>query len=450
MNRTVKACTYSILMPFGERFLAYNGLTNSLGLMDRATHQFYSEICDRKVSELPPALDQSTRERTEALRAGMFMVDSDFDELAYIKSVSRSRRYGNTVLSLTILPTLNCNFACSYCFEGRRPSRSAISDATISAILSMVQSQAKQRQPVSVVWFGGEPLLEADACFEMDESIRSTCESGSSTYRSSMVTNGYLLATVDMARLASSSIRSVQVTLDGDRETHDSRRFLHDGSQTFDTILAGIQSVLRHTRIKVSLRVNIDRTNVGNIDSLLACLTEAGLLKQERISLHFAPVSATTSTGECSLHAASCFAPREYSGIQVDLYRKLVEYGMKLVPYPNGGFVNCGAIVPTSLVVLPDGEIHKCWETVGSEDESCGNISDLRSMRVHPNYLKWTAFDPFDREDCLKCSILPVCMGGCPRQAMESGGRDTLDVCPPWRFNVEEMIGLFALVKTAP
>ena len=30
------------------------------------------------------------------------------------------------------------------------------------------------------------------------------------------------------------------------------------------------------------------------------------------------------------------------------------------------------------------------------------------------NVFKWLAWDVFEREECLECDVLPICMGGCP------------------------------------
>lgn len=60
-----------------------------------------------------------------------------------------------------------------------------------------------------------------------------------------MVTNGYLL-TDDKARmLRELGIRHLQITLDGSKKTHDSRRFLLGGKPTYDTIINNLENLLK-------------------------------------------------------------------------------------------------------------------------------------------------------------------------------------------------------------
>ena len=44
-------------------------------------------------------------------------VNEERDELGEIRLQSRAARFANTALSLTIAPTMACNFCCPYCYE---------------------------------------------------------------------------------------------------------------------------------------------------------------------------------------------------------------------------------------------------------------------------------------------------------------------------------------------
>lgn len=52
----------------------------------------------------------------ELVRGGI-LVNEERDELGEIRLQSRAVRFANTALSLTIAPTMACNFCCPYCYE---------------------------------------------------------------------------------------------------------------------------------------------------------------------------------------------------------------------------------------------------------------------------------------------------------------------------------------------
>src|SRR4051812_2046991 len=78
-----------------------------VGLLDRAAEGLAADD-----------LDQDSREALELLRENGFLVDSrDADRLnldTYLGEVKSD----TSELNVTVLTTLQCNFACDYCFQG--------------------------------------------------------------------------------------------------------------------------------------------------------------------------------------------------------------------------------------------------------------------------------------------------------------------------------------------
>ena len=50
-------------------------------------------------------------------------------------------------------------------------------------------------------------------------------------------------------------------------------------------------------------------------------------------------------------------------------------------------------------------------------------------------------WDPFEKSECLKCPVLPNCMGGCPYVGIRSEGQDKGD-CSILKYNLGEIIAL--------
>lgn len=84
---------------------------------------------------------------------------------------------------------------------------------------------------------------------------------------SSVITNGYLLNKEISDELVELGITFVQVTIDGDKHTHDERRMLHNGNGTYDRI---IQNLLEaNDKLNIAVRVNISKDNTDCMDSFL-------------------------------------------------------------------------------------------------------------------------------------------------------------------------------------
>lgn len=58
----------------------------------------------------------------DKLLRGSYIVEPDFDELAYLEMVYNRAKYDLSFAGLTIAPTLDCNFRCTYCFQEKRSS----------------------------------------------------------------------------------------------------------------------------------------------------------------------------------------------------------------------------------------------------------------------------------------------------------------------------------------
>lgn len=73
------------------------------------------------------------------LKENGFLVNADFDEVAFLKYYNYKVRFAEDYLSLTIAPTLSCNFDCPYCFENKRGG--TIDKETQSLILEFLKEK---------------------------------------------------------------------------------------------------------------------------------------------------------------------------------------------------------------------------------------------------------------------------------------------------------------------
>src|SRR5262249_9505862 len=159
-------------------------------------------------------------------------------------------------LTLTIAPTMACNFACGYCFQGLNKPAKKMDPDVQNAIVSFVKAK-KDLKSLGIVWYGGEPLMGKDSIFRLSDLLISYCDKNNINYSAGMVSNAWFLNGEMAAQLYTRRVRWVQVTIDGDRETHDRMRPLTSGHGTFDRLLDNIGEALDQTAISINVRVNV-------------------------------------------------------------------------------------------------------------------------------------------------------------------------------------------------
>ena len=345
--------------------------------------------------------DEVTRE----LKKGFFLLDDDVDELKVLEARNRIERYKGFRLGLIVLPALNCNFSCEYCFEQKK--KIFMPPEIEDALVKFIEGRAREIKQLKIGWFGGEPLLAPKIIDRLAKRIIELCEKHGVEYHSDLTTNGYLLNQKTIDWLKEIRVEKIQVTIDGDRETHDQRRRLKNGKPTFDVILNNIKLAAGH--FTMPIRLNIDRKNAWKAKNLLPILAEHGL--QDKVYVYYGIVVGLTKA--CKDYESSCLDADELTKIMLLLHKDAVEsqYDFIPFPYPFTNVGGCGAMRPDFFVVDPDGYLHKCLNPVGNKDEAVGHIS--RPIEFNPRLVTYLTWDAMEDEVCSKCDILPVCSGGC-------------------------------------
>jgi uncharacterized protein len=260
-----------------------------------------------------------------------------------------------------------------------------------------------------------------------------------------IVTNGYGLTPENISLLETCRVTAAQITLDGAAAFHDVRRSLLGGQETFSRILKNLKRVLSETRIQISVRVNIDARNRDSIHGLLEYLAEQGFGYRKTFSVYFAPVEAITDG--CHSVASLCMTKSEHGELETELTRTAYKLGLAPLPYPPRYRGICGAVRPGGLVILPSGDLHKCWDTVSMPEHKVGTIYQAELLEGDKRALRWAQWTPFDNNICTSCRILPNCVGSCAHKflnAEQTLGEAASLPCPSWKFNMRERLLLMA------
>jgi uncharacterized protein len=443
-----KPSLYNVLVPLKEkRTLAYCGVTSALAVWDDTERKIY-DLVARGGADNDEALTLAGNDRylsvvLEELEKGHFVLDEHFDERKLADRVVNMARHDMSWATITIAPTLICNFGCDYCYQNDAARLGPMSDETARKTIEFVKKRTEGRRGMHASWYGGEPLLTADLVLFMSGELAEHCAARHVSYSSMIVTNGYFLTRQMAERLFAANITQAQVTLDGNRPIHDQRRILKGGGATFDRILENVAETVQVDGFSIVVRVNIDNRNKDGVEDLLLCLREAGLSGRKNFSVYFAPVDICSQ--ECLRVVDEVMRLDEYAEIEARLIRKAIDMKLACASLPPRLFSLCAAVKPNGFVVLPNGGIHKCWHTVSYPSMKVGDLDDADSIEDSPLYKSWISDPLFAPGECEKCGVLPNCTGGCANKA-----RDGLAApCISLKYNIRERLALYAISKEA-
>jgi uncharacterized protein len=374
-----------------------------------------------------------------------FVVDDSLDEISRLAEMQQKQRAGTDSIHLTIAPTLSCNFGCPYCFETAKPG--VMEENVQQAVFDFIQNQIETIHPknISITWYGGEPLLAKDIVVSMSRKIDALSKAYSMTSGFNIVTNGYLIDETAAEQLFDCGIRRAQITIDGCEERHNHRRFLKTNPEkgTYDQILRGINLFAQHG-IKVILRMNVDKENLEDIGTFVREMN-AKIVNMEYVSIHLGHVFDFNANGQ-SFEGNNCISTERFADCQIEALKLFKDMGFSASikdKYPRL-MSECGAVTKNWFVINPEGKIYRCWNDISIDSLSIGSV-------FHPldygseNCKRWSEKSSvLTNAECVGCMVLPICMGGCPRERVYS--RRNAD-CKEVKYNIGRLITFFANEK---
>ena len=179
---------------------------------------------------------------------------------------------------MTVLTTLQCNFACDYCFQGDHGDHNKHADKMSldesARLATWIEGRLDELHPkrLTITFFGGEPLLNIPVIYDQAERAKKACDARGVTLSLGIITNGLLLTEELVDRLLPYGLGYIKVTLDGDRDTHNEMRPLRGGQGTFDRIVENVRKVAGKVRIAVG--GNFDANSVESFPALLDFLKD--------------------------------------------------------------------------------------------------------------------------------------------------------------------------------
>lgn len=334
-----------------------------------------------------------------------FIVDLELDELQLLRNAYNISKYNNKKVTITIAPSLNCNFNCAYCYE--KKDSEFMDEMVQNDVIAFIKSILVENHisELNICWYGGEPILYVNIVSKLSTKLMAICSEIDVAYNASIITNGYLIDDKIIDLFKQCSINLVQVTVDGTQKTHDSRRRLVNGDGTYKKIKENI-FLLAKNEINVVIRVNLDKSNVHEYKYVYDTFK-----KNKYISCY--PGIVTVEDTQEPYQQLLCYQHKEYMDFYKELFKDMCE-PIDYEDYKNvfkPSICNCAAEHEYSYIIAPDGQLYKCLNDICNNKFAIGNIKNGVCGIV--SVAKYLGRDPFSEPECKECSYLPLCYGGC-------------------------------------
>ena len=460
----MQASMFNVRVPIerGEDVFLMNTFTDAQLIVSRDV----VDLLDRVSDDAP--LSDEERETIEQLAEQGFVVRDRDTERGDLQAFFRDVREGTDTIKVTVLTTLQCNFACDYCIQGDHgdynKTAAKMSPEMAARVASWIEGRIDAIAPRRLVltFFGGEPLLNLPVLYYLSERLHASCTARGVEILLNIITNGLLLTRELVERLNPLGLNGIKITLDGDRDAHNRSRPLRGGQGTFDRIIANTRAVADLTRIAVGGNFEVDTAD--SYPALLDFLAEQDFAP--RLSkVTFKPVIREKSAqargvipltvlgsdskplnGACMTSAGTGVSRVCDTCNFVDEKMAYLREETKKRGFSTADGVHMGPCEihkEHAYTIGADGSLFACPGFAGEALQSTGHIDgreeSYRSQALR-NFERLAAW-----EQCHDCAFIPVCAGGCTVAAHNELGDMHAPNCHKTSFEA----GVVALAREA-
>jgi uncharacterized protein len=333
------------------------------------------------------------------------------------KKLSARIEPGNVPLSTLVLEVAqDCNLRCTYCYAeggtyGAAPCLLAPGKAR-QAVRYLLDNSG-DREHVSLILFGGEPLLNMDAVRAATSEAISYGRKIGKEVHFSLTTNGTLLDS-DIVEFLHDKRVSVAVSIDGPRHIHDRNRPDECGNGSYNEIVSRLGPLLNDSPVPVAARVTLEPDQWHSVVEVFDHLISLGFHE-----VGIAPVSPVSKA--LLPDAGQEAALLESFG---QMARRFVAHARKgrVMPFSNildllgrlhlgqTKAASCGAGLGY-MAVDAKGSFFPCHRLSGEADFCSGSLD----TGINPDRINSClgSLNHGREESCSKCWARSLCAGGC-------------------------------------
>lgn len=383
----MKQSKYNYIVPYKNSSIFYNGITDSFFIVPKEKASTYSAILEN-----PDPHKESFGLFLERMKSQGFIVEDSEDEFLLVKRKIENRRNPHQYY-LMILPTYQCNLKCWYCIQDHQ--NLFMDESTAKRIKLLIRNKLKENSidSLHISWFGGEPLMAYNTVLNLTTYAQEECKKMDKIFTSAITTNGTLLNPSRIEELRKAGVTHYQITIDGDKPTHDSVKQLGSTS-AYERTMDNIELIAQHT--SVSMRFNYTHKN----------------LMPERIIEGIKSKISKTSIKNIQFNLFKVWQENEaeISEEAVDkLFNLAKNYGLHTTLITSG---LCYTDFNNYDCIFPNGTVGKCDNH--QPEDMPGRLTEEGTIEwtEDVSYYSYNLSENSDIE-CHDCKLFPICYGPC-------------------------------------
>lgn len=346
-----------------------------------------------------------------------FLVDSNLSEFNLVLTKkNRSCFNCSNEFTITIAPTLMCNFKCVYCFEPQVAYETRIMDSDVQnqiiTFTNHILTKNKYKR-IKLVWFGGEPLLAFEEVIKpLSERIKSLCQEKNVSFTSSIITNGYYLkSSTSETLLEQCNISNFQITFDGTEQEYCKKK--HTNKEAYNLVKNNTLDLAKLIKSKnsnshIDIRLNVDKNNYKSICSFVEEMRKDSRFEPKTVSFYLGRLLPPTD-----LNNSDYLKLDEFETLQSEFNNKICENKMF---FYKPKVCWCTHQTENAICIGPQGELYHCEHDFGDKEKITGNLFYSYYSDYEMNYLT-----PVIEKKCKECVLFPVCLGGCAAERIKHG-----------------------------
>jgi len=404
-----KISFYNVSFEYNGYNLLYNTLSDSLLCLT----QEESEIVKLLFENLGCFSEEYPTLYTGLKNTG-FIVNTDYNELDYIKLQNKRKIFVDRDFHITINPTLDCNLKCWYCstkFAKAKHTGGGMSSNVVQSVIAHIKRVIHEGKASSLHldWFGGEPLLYFDEVIEpISVYANQLVNENNVRFSQHITTNATLIGIDRIHRMKELNFTSFQIPIDGNEQRHNKIKCFQGREGTYKLVMDNINMIASIiSNVNIILRINYDKQTLKKIQDVIKDISEES---KSKIYIDFQRVWQVACEEK----------ERNLLKISKENFR-INGLNSNFWAYRPQTFHRCYADKYYQYSINYDGKIFKCTAHDYGEDKVIGILLSNGEVKWNDKLLgDLFSKSTFENERCLKCKILPICMGPCIHRNYES------------------------------
>jgi len=355
--------------------------------------------------------------------------------------------YNSFPSAVTLLPTMDCNLRCEYCYARGGESKSHMPFETVANTLDAVADLNGTSELTLTFAGGGEPFLD----FGVVEQSYNYAKRFFNKVSLRVITNG-TFNEKEMEWLMENNVFT-RISFDG--VAHEKQRPFADGSSSLETVQKNIVRLVKAGYPPV-IQCVVTRESISDMKRTLSYIADLGVEVIKVEPVHSSSISRADDTLTIN--------PRKFAYELVEVVKYIVDEGLNLkldtqffskpsaMPYCNADGRN--------IVVTPKGDVSSCVEITRKEDPysfpfiygqviSRGDRKE-KFLINRKAVRKLSEFHFTNYSRCADCNLRLLCGGGCPIKNVWDNGfplKPSNYVCQIEHLLLPKLLSLIATNK---